>query len=121
MPHSWLTAFSHGTSWKVSGWSINTKQRIDIDDGALVVRGSSPDEGRYRVGISDVWTWRGGRLGVKPFGRRHEPPVPSLRLNLAQTVARTRRSFAFLRVSGAAKVRPRAANTQALGSGTIVC
>lgn len=40
-------------------------QRIDIDDGALVVHGSSPQEGRYRVEVADVWTWRGRRLGVK--------------------------------------------------------
>lgn len=42
-----------------------TVQRIDIDDGALVVHPYSPDEGRYRVEVADVWTWRGRRLGVK--------------------------------------------------------
>jgi hypothetical protein len=40
-------------------------QCIDIDDGALVVHGSSPEEGRYRVEVADVWTWRGRRPGVK--------------------------------------------------------
>jgi hypothetical protein len=40
-------------------------QRIDIDDGALVVQGSGPEEGRYRVEVADVWTWRGRRQGVK--------------------------------------------------------
>jgi hypothetical protein len=40
-------------------------KRIDIDDGALVVQGSSPEEGRYRVEVADVWTWRGRRQGVK--------------------------------------------------------
>jgi len=40
-------------------------QRIDIDDGALLVHGSSPDEGRYRVEVANMWTWRGRRLGVK--------------------------------------------------------
>ena len=40
-------------------------QRIDIDDGALVVHGSSPEEGRYRVEVADVGTWRGRRPGVK--------------------------------------------------------
>ncbi len=40
-------------------------QRIDIDDEALVVHGSSPEEGRYRVEVADVWTWRGRRPGVK--------------------------------------------------------
>lgn len=40
-------------------------QRIDVDDGALVVHGSSPEEGRYRVEVADVWTWRGRRPGVK--------------------------------------------------------
>jgi hypothetical protein len=40
-------------------------QRIDIDDGALVVLGSSPEEGRYRVEVADVWTWLGRRHGVK--------------------------------------------------------
>ncbi len=38
---------------------------IDIDDGALVVHPYSPEEGRYRVEVADVWTWRGRRLGVK--------------------------------------------------------
>ncbi len=40
-------------------------QRIDIDDGALVVLGSSPEEGRYRVEVADVWTWLGRRHGVR--------------------------------------------------------
>ena len=40
-------------------------KRIDIDDEALVVHPYSPDEGRYRVEVADVWTWRGRRLGVK--------------------------------------------------------
>lgn len=40
-------------------------QRIDIDDGALVVQGSSPEEGRYLVEVADVWTWLGRRHGVK--------------------------------------------------------
>lgn len=40
-------------------------QRIDIDDGGLVVHGYSPGEGRYRVEVTDVWTWRGRRQGVK--------------------------------------------------------
>ncbi|MEY4766514.1 MAG: hypothetical protein RI907_3187, partial [Pseudomonadota bacterium] len=40
-------------------------KRIDIDDEALVVYPYSPDEGRYRVEVADVWTWRGRRLGVK--------------------------------------------------------
>ena len=40
-------------------------QRIDIVDGALVVHGSSPDEGRYLVEVTYVWTWRGRRQGVK--------------------------------------------------------
>lgn len=40
-------------------------QRIDIDGDALVLLGSSPDEGRYRVEVADVWRWRGRRLGVK--------------------------------------------------------
>lgn len=42
-----------------------TVQRIDIEDGALLVHPYSPDEGRYRVVVADVWTWRGRRLGVK--------------------------------------------------------
>ncbi|MBI2732188.1 MAG: hypothetical protein HYX44_02400 [Aquabacterium sp.] len=40
-------------------------QRIDIDDGARVVHGSSPEEGRYRVEVADGWTWRGRRPGGK--------------------------------------------------------
>lgn len=40
-------------------------KRIDIDDEVLVVHPYSPDEGRYRVEVADVWTWRGRRLGVK--------------------------------------------------------
>ena len=40
-------------------------QRIDIDDGALVVHGSSTYEGRYRVEVADVLTWRGRRPEVK--------------------------------------------------------
>ncbi len=40
-------------------------QRIDIDGDALVLLGSSPEEGRYRVEVADVWTWRGRRPGVK--------------------------------------------------------
>jgi hypothetical protein len=40
-------------------------QRIDIDGDALVLHGSSADEGRYRVEVKDVWSWRGRRPGLK--------------------------------------------------------
>ena len=40
-------------------------QRIDIDGIALVLQGSSADEGRYRVEVADVWSWRGRRPGLK--------------------------------------------------------
>lgn len=40
-------------------------QRIDIDGNALVLHGSGADEGRYRVEVADVWSWRGRRPGLK--------------------------------------------------------
>lgn len=40
-------------------------QRIDIGGDALVLLGSGPDEGRHRVEVAVVWTWRGRRPGVK--------------------------------------------------------
>jgi hypothetical protein len=32
--------------------------------GALMLQGSRADEGRYRVEVADVWSWRGRRPGL---------------------------------------------------------
>jgi hypothetical protein len=43
-------------------FSVN---RIDIDGGDLVLQGSSAEEGRYRVEVTNVLRWLGARVGLR--------------------------------------------------------
>ncbi|MBH2015732.1 MAG: hypothetical protein I8H88_04535 [Burkholderiales bacterium] len=38
---------------------------IDIEGGALVLQGSSAEEGRYRVEVTNVPGWLGARVGLR--------------------------------------------------------
>ncbi len=40
-------------------------KRIDIDDRALVLQGSSAEEGRFRVDVTNKPGWLGARVGLR--------------------------------------------------------